>query len=200
MKRIISIQHCESIHHKNGMIGSWTDWELNENGITQAHNIGKKLQDELNEEYVIYTSDLKRATMTASIVGEYLNATPKIDPRLKELNLGIACGQTTKWFKENCNPSSFDVNHVYIEGSETLRDHYNRVKSFIDEILQNDEENIILVSHGGTVSVLHMIIMGLPIETMNTVRVHSGAGTISKYVINEEITRVHAIGDTSYRE
>jgi len=29
-KNIITIQHPESIHHTNGMIGSWTDWELTE--------------------------------------------------------------------------------------------------------------------------------------------------------------------------
>ncbi|MFC6463393.1 hypothetical protein ACFP65_00050 [Marinilactibacillus sp. GCM10026970] len=30
MKTIITIQHTESVHHTNGMIGSWTDWDLTE--------------------------------------------------------------------------------------------------------------------------------------------------------------------------
>ena len=34
MKQILTIQHCESIHHTNGMVGSWTDWALT--GYSQA--------------------------------------------------------------------------------------------------------------------------------------------------------------------
>lgn len=47
MKNIITIQHTQSIHHINGMIGSWTDWNLSTLGIEQANNIGKKLETEL---------------------------------------------------------------------------------------------------------------------------------------------------------
>ena len=28
MKQIITIQHTQSVHHTNGMVGSWTDWDL----------------------------------------------------------------------------------------------------------------------------------------------------------------------------
>lgn len=43
MKNIITIQHTQSIHHTNGMVGSWTDWELSDLGKEQAECIGKKL-------------------------------------------------------------------------------------------------------------------------------------------------------------
>ena len=33
MKTIITIQHTQSVHHTNGMVGSWTDWELSELGV-----------------------------------------------------------------------------------------------------------------------------------------------------------------------
>ena len=36
MKNIITIQHTQSIHHTNGMIGSWTNWELTDLGKEQA--------------------------------------------------------------------------------------------------------------------------------------------------------------------
>ena len=32
MKNIITIQHTQSVHHTNGMVGSWTDWDLSELG------------------------------------------------------------------------------------------------------------------------------------------------------------------------
>ena len=43
MKNSIIIQHTQSIHHTNGMIGSWTDWELTDLGKEQADNSGRKL-------------------------------------------------------------------------------------------------------------------------------------------------------------
>ena len=36
MKNIITIQHTQSIHHTNGMVGSWTDWDLSDLGMVQA--------------------------------------------------------------------------------------------------------------------------------------------------------------------
>ena len=48
MKHIITIQHTQSVHHTNGMVGSWTDWDLTELGREQAESIGRKLKEELS--------------------------------------------------------------------------------------------------------------------------------------------------------
>ena len=70
MKQIITIQHTQSIHHTNGMVGSWTDWDLSELGIEQAEKIGQKLAKQLSGyKIVMYASDLLRAKHTAEIVG-----------------------------------------------------------------------------------------------------------------------------------
>lgn len=62
MKSIITIQHTEAVHHNLGMVGSWTDWELTENGKEKAENIGKNLSKLLlGKGYKIYCSDLLRA-------------------------------------------------------------------------------------------------------------------------------------------
>ena len=42
MKTIITIQHTQSVHHTNGMVGSWTDWDLSELGVQQFKRIGEK--------------------------------------------------------------------------------------------------------------------------------------------------------------
>lgn len=44
IKTIITIQHTQSVHHINGMVGPWTDWELSELGVQQANRIGEKLK------------------------------------------------------------------------------------------------------------------------------------------------------------
>ena len=46
MKHIFTVQHTQSIHHTNGMVGSWTDWDLTELGRIQADHIEIKLTKE----------------------------------------------------------------------------------------------------------------------------------------------------------
>ena len=79
MKNIITIQHTQSIHHTNGMVGSWTDWDLSELGVEQANKIGEKLAKQLEgKPYTMYASDLLRAKHTAEIVAKHLGITPII--------------------------------------------------------------------------------------------------------------------------
>ena len=41
MKHIITVQHTQSVHHTNGMVGSWTDWDLTELGrFQESDNLG----------------------------------------------------------------------------------------------------------------------------------------------------------------
>lgn len=47
MKQIITIQHTQSVHHTNGMVGSWTDWDISQTGVEQAENIGRNLAEQL---------------------------------------------------------------------------------------------------------------------------------------------------------
>lgn len=76
MKQIITIQHTQSIHHTNGMVGSWTDWDLSELGIEQAERIGQKLAKQLSgHKIVMYASDLLRAKHTAEIVAKHMGRT-----------------------------------------------------------------------------------------------------------------------------
>jgi probable phosphoglycerate mutase len=104
MKNIIAIQHTQSIHHTNGMIGSWTDWDLSELGIEQARRIGERLSFEIaNKQYVMYSSNLLRAKHTAEIVGSSLNITPILSDILRERNLGEAVGKSKEWAKLNSN-------------------------------------------------------------------------------------------------
>ena len=115
MKNIITIQHKQAVHHTNGMMGSWTDWELTDLGKAHAENIGRKLSDELKgQSWTIYSSDLIRARQTAE-------------------------------------PLSDDTQ---FRGAETLRELWNRVVELCGEIIADEAENIILVSHGGTLRVL----------------------------------------------
>ena len=200
MKTIITIQHTQSVHHTNGMVGSWTDWELSELGVNQAKKIGEKLKAELDgKEFVMYSSDLLRAKQTAEYVGKSLGLTPILRNELRERNLGKCCGKSVQWLRENIEQHEKTIDDRLFSDAESRRDEWNRLKPFFDEIMSNNEKNIIIVSHGDLLSVFNMMFLGLGVETINTCEVFGLAGGVSYMFENDEGKRfIKRISDMSY--
>ena len=200
MKNIITIQHTQSVHHTNGMVGSWTDWDLSDLGRAQADNIGRNLVELVGEaKFVLYSSDLKRAKQTAEAVGRYLGLTPILRTELREGNLGKACGKSVQWLRENLEMQEKTVDDRMFSDGESRRDISNRLLPFFNEIMENDEENIILVSHGGLLSVFNTMFQCLPVESLNTCELWGGAGSVSRMVVqNDGKRKIHCMGDRSF--
>ena len=200
MKTIITIQHTQSVHHINGMVGSWTDWELSELGVEQANRMGETLKAELSEKrFVMYSSDLLRARQTAEIVGNYLGMTSVFRTELRERNLGRCCGKSVQWMRENMEMQEKTVDDRMFSDAESRRDEWNRLEPFFNEIMSSNDENIIIVSHGDLLSVFYTMFLGLSVETINTGEIFGLAGGVSHMFENEEGKRfVKRISDMSY--
>jgi len=200
MKNIITIQHTQSIHHTNGMVGSWTNWDLSEFGIKQAENIGRLLLSELKEKkFVMYTSDLLRARHTSEIIAGYMDITPVITDVLRERNLGKAVGKSVQWLRENIECQERSIDDRMFSNAESRRDVWNRLKPFYNELLKNEYENIIIVSHGDTLSVLNAMWLGLNIEKLNKCDLFGMAGGVSFMLENADGKHViKRLSDMSY--
>ena len=200
MKNIITIQHTQSIHHTNGMVGSWTDWDLSELGVEQANKIGEKLAKQLEgKQYVMYASDLLRAKHTGEIVAEYLGITPVIRQELRERNLGRCCGKSVQWLRENLEMQEKTIDDRLFSDAESRWDEWNRLKPLFDEIMASEDENIIIVSHGDLLSVFNAMFLGLPVESLNEFELFGMAGGVSFMFENNEGKRfVKRMGDMSY--
>ena len=180
MKSIITIQHTESIHHTNGMVGSWTDWDLSELGIKQANNIGRNLSKELeNKKYVMYSSDLLRAKHTAKIIGKYLGIEPILARELRERNLGRCVGKSVKWLKENIEKEEKSIDDKMFSDAESRRDEWNRLLPFFNELMASEHENIIIVSHGDLLSVFNSMWLGMEVEMLNKSELFGLAGGVT---------------------
>jgi probable phosphoglycerate mutase len=200
MKNVITIQHTESIHHTNGMIGSWTDWELSEKGKEQAKRIGERLAWEIKEKkYVMYSSDLLRAKQTADIVASFLDIQLEYVEVLRELNLGEAVGKSEEWAHKNTIVWMKTIDDKPFIGSESWRDVWNRLIPFYNKIMEEPNENIILVSHGGTLRIFNAIWLGLDIEMYNKGYLNSGADGVSfMHVDPEGLHCINRLNDRYY--
>lgn len=197
MKTIITIQHTQAVHHTNGMVGSWTDWELTDLGKAHAKSIGRRLSAELKgQAYKIYSSDLIRAKQTAEPLARYMGTPIEYLEKLREHNIGQAVGKTRVWAKENALPvNSFDDRQFL--GAESWREFWNRVSDLCREIILDKADKIILVSHGGTLAVLHQIWNGSDIQGCK----FGPAGGVSFIEINNQGKRIiKRLNDLSYLE
>lgn len=184
-KTIITVQHTESQHHINGMIGAWGDWELTKRGKMQAYEIGRWLAGENgNKEFDMYVSDLKRAMQTADEINKTLQIVPKVTRVIREVNAGLGNGQSREWYHANQNPAgdSYDPDYKPFEDAESDRDLWNRLYPFYQEIISNDVENIMIVSHGTTLSFLHSMFMGYSFQDIAHFRFIGSGGAVSKFI------------------
>ncbi|MEZ0451860.1 histidine phosphatase family protein [Sphingobacterium thalpophilum] len=200
-KNIITVQHPESVHHTNGMIGSWTDWKLTGTGTQQAENIAANLKTEFADiHFSLYSSPLSRTRETAEIIAKKLNIIPQFSSALKERNLGKAVGKSVKWLKENIEMEELTVYDKCFSDAESRFDVWQRMLSFYEILLNNAEENIILVSHGDSLSVFNVMWLGLDVEMLNTIDLYGVTGGVSfMYQTVQGKRIIKQIGDTSYK-
>jgi len=182
------------------MIGSWTDWDLTELGKAHAKKIGERLSHELGDKkYVMYSSDLLRAKHTAEIVGEALGIEPTITEALREQNLGEAVGKSKEWAHKNTIVWMKTIDDKPFNGSESMREVWSRLLTFHNQIMESDDENIIIVSHGGTLSIFNLLWLGLEVEALNKCSMLGNAGGVSFMSENADGKRIISkLNDRSY--
>lgn len=191
MKSIYTVQHTQSEHHTNGMVGSWTDWSLTELGRRQADRIAIKLKQELDgKEIVLYTSDLKRARQTAECIATRFGVVPIVRTELRERNLGRCCGKSVQWLRENLECEERTVDDRLFSDAESRRDEWNRLKPFFDQVMAEEAEHIIIVSHGDLLSVFNAMFLGLEVESLNTCELFGLAGGVSRMVVRDDGKRI----------
>lgn len=185
-KTIMMVQHTESQHHINGMIGAWGDWELTERGKKQAYEVGKwLLHHDCDKSFMMYVSDLKRALQTAQEINKTLGITPIVTSAIREVNAGRGNGQSREWYDSNKKPScdGYDPDYKPFEDAESDRDLWNRLYPFYQEIVSNREEKILIVSHGTALSFLQSMLMGDTFEDIAKRRFIGVGGAVSKITI-----------------
>ncbi len=200
MKQIILVRHGQGVNNlAETLIGSWSEVELTDLGVKQAEAVAERLADELQGDYTLYSSDTRRAKHTAEIICERLDATPKYAMELREHYAGVASGMkkddAMKLFVHVDKPS---LDHRPWPESESWREFYNRVASFMDK-LSETEERVLIVSHGGTI---HNVVRWW-IDSSFTERFMLGFGTANTSVtvldVNyNNVRRIERLNDTSH--
>ena len=169
MKRIILARHGESEFNAKGIIQGHIDTDLTPNGIIQAHLLALDLKKRFNIQK-IFSSDLRRAYRTAYIVGDNLNLDVEKDTRLREMYFGKWEGKSyneifsngkekfKNWLK---NPIKYPL-----PSQENTNSFFKRLSDFLENLLNLEENEILIVAHGGSIQGLLCITLDIGLENL----------------------------------
>lgn len=138
--KITYFVHSTSEDNKNKVSSGWNNPPLSELGLTQANNLKELVKNRLFD--VVFSSDLKRAFQTATIVFEEKKII--LDPRLRECNYGSFDGKPSdlvERLQEKCISDRFPL-------GESYKDVESRVYDFLKDLKKDySGKNIAIVSH-----------------------------------------------------
>lgn len=158
-KSIVKISIVRHGEDEQDKVGGWSDNELTENGIKQVNTLASSLTEKYD---LIVSSDLPRAKQTAEIIAEKLNCKIEYNEGLRETNNGDLKNLTKTEFEARGYKRFIDLEteESYPNG-ESPSMFYERVKkAYIDILKKYDGKNILLVTHGGVITVIQCLVNG----------------------------------------
>jgi len=143
---ILFVRHGETDANRAGVLVGRSDYGLTAGGRQASRAVGRALAQ--SGAGKLLSSPLRRAVDSAVVIGKACNLDPEIDERLVEMEYGEWEGRRPRdvaeadWEKWRANVD------FRPPGGESLREVFDRVSSFCDDMLDNRSEGIVIaVSH-----------------------------------------------------
>ncbi|TMM06662.1 MAG: histidine phosphatase family protein [Actinobacteria bacterium] len=136
-------------------VQGFTDTPLNDTGRREATELAERVAP---MGFVsLWSSDLSRARETAEIVGNRIDLSVRLDPRLREANRGrwegrrfidIEREEPERYAAWRSAPATF-----HFPGGESLREQLERVTASLADVRRSREIPALVVCHGGSIRV-----------------------------------------------
>ncbi|KAJ8446622.1 hypothetical protein Cgig2_002784 [Carnegiea gigantea] len=159
---IVIVRHGETDWNAFGKMQGQLDVELNEVGRQQALAVADRLSREMTNISAVYSSDLKRALVTAEIIACKCGGLEVIaDKDLRERHLGVLQGlvyhDLAKLNRKASEAFRSPRSDQEIPGGGESRDQlYNRCTSALQRIHEKHRgQQVIVVTHGGVIRSLY---------------------------------------------
>jgi broad specificity phosphatase PhoE/GNAT superfamily N-acetyltransferase len=164
MTKLLLVRHGESEYNSTRRFAGFVDIDLTDKGRRQV----KMLRERLAEEKIdaVYTSNLKRARMTAEIIisGRSLNIVEC--PELSEVSYGDVEGLTFIEIQQQYPTLATHIRRsdlaMDFPGGESFMNFIKRVESFKVRLDKHETlETVLIVAHGGPLRVLLLSLLGI---------------------------------------
>lgn len=189
MRRLIVVTHPEATHHVDGLVGGWFDSGLTARGRQDAARIADAVAScvegsgrDGGDGTALVASDLTRCRETAAPVAAALGVEATFLPALREKSYGEGEGRPDAWFRERFTPPPAvgeRLGHDEGLGAETMGDFARRVHTCMDEVLAAGRPDTVVVTHGGTATMVVAHWLRLPVDALGYARFGVTPGSIS---------------------
>ena len=161
------LRHGETEWNVQLRLQGHNDSPLTERGLASARAVARRLLNAAPS--VIYTSDLGRAHRTAEEIAGATQVPVRTEVRLREKNNGVFEGLTqeevaTRYPEEYARYKTRPVDYAPPGGESTLQLRDRARAILADLAALHPGERIVVVTHGGIISVFLRDLLGMPLN------------------------------------
>jgi len=198
---ILLIRHGQTRSNVAGYYMGWSEEDLNEVGYIQARKLASRLAD--SPIAAIYTSPLKRAHTTASLIAEPHGLKVKPLDDLIEIKLGDWQGmhesEIARRWPELWKQSEVDPSVMTMPNGESFRQVVERaVRAFETVVAANRDKRVTIVTHEIVVKILVAHAIGVTYSIYRRIKVDNAS--LSVVWVTDSSKRLVTLNDTSHFE
>jgi broad specificity phosphatase PhoE len=205
-KNIFLVRHGETDDNVALRVQGWSGTGLNAHGRLQALAAGAELARRVGSvsprrpRRRVWTSDLARARETAEIVADALDAEVVASAAFREIRLGPWEERLVREIEARDGVALArwrrDARKPPRRGIEPLFRFRDRVLSGLNAIVSTYDEPIVVITHGGPISVILTRILGLDLKT--TAQMPTENGSISRLFWEPDRYFVSSFNETGH--
>ncbi|MFC1916627.1 histidine phosphatase family protein [Chloroflexota bacterium] len=164
MSKLLLVRHGITEFNSTRRFAGHSDVEMNATGYKQVESLRDRLANEKID--AIYSSDLRRALVTAEIISAGREVDIITCPELREINYGdaegLTFGEIGRLYPELAESITNFSLQIEFPGGENFEEFIARTTAFVDRLNKHTpEETILIVSHSGPVKVLVCHLLGI---------------------------------------
>jgi len=174
--RLFLIRHGQTSWNISGRAQGHTDISLDPTGLDQAARLGRYFSGTPIDR--ILTSDLARSKETALSISEATGIPLELHGELRERGFGqwegLPFGEVTSLIHKQALTEEISAQRVRPPGGESFLDVWERLEPVYDFLCETDE-TVVVVSHGGALSLLAAKLIRGTLDTCRAFR-HANTG------------------------
>jgi len=167
LSRLLLVRHAVTGFNSTHRFAGHRDTELSPIGCQQAERLRDRLRDDKID--AVYSSDLRRALVTAETIATGRRVDIITCPELREIDYGATEGLTPdevgRRYPEVAEALASSSPGLEFPGGETLHGLAERVGRFLEKLGgHKSSETVLIVSHRGPMRVMICRLLGIGLE------------------------------------
>ncbi len=199
MSRLLLVRHGITESNSAHKFVGHSDVELSTTGYRQVERLHDRLVDDKID--AVYSSDLRRALVTAEIISSGHKVDIVTCPELREVNYGNVEGLTfeeiSRLYPEVAESLTNFSLRLKFPGGESFEGFIERTSKFLDKLKSHTpSQTILIASHGGPLRVLVCRLLGIDLGHWRQIRLDNASLSIMETSPRGAI--ISLLNDTSH--